>query len=137
MEYRGTGRKIYDGSETGVPYLHGAPSCAKTSPSNIPRSSSPSSRRSTTPGEWIKADPMRAVENMEKWSGVEKEVLYLYFSKGGHLTLDPTIKPKWIEPLKFDHCRSREGAGDPAARFQRLGHRGLRQGRLPEARSRL
>jgi NitT/TauT family transport system substrate-binding protein len=23
MEYRGTGRKIYDGSETGVPYLHG------------------------------------------------------------------------------------------------------------------
>jgi NitT/TauT family transport system substrate-binding protein len=30
-------------------------------------------------------------------------VLYLYFSKGGLLTLDPTLKPKWIEALKFDH----------------------------------
>ncbi len=54
-------------------------------------------------GVWIKEDPMRAVEMMEKWSGVEKEVLYLYFSKGGHLTLDPTIKPAWIDALKFDH----------------------------------
>jgi NitT/TauT family transport system substrate-binding protein len=40
---------------------------------------------------------------MEKWSGVEKEVLYLYFSRGGYLTLDPTIKPAWIDALKFDH----------------------------------
>jgi NitT/TauT family transport system substrate-binding protein len=40
---------------------------------------------------------------MEKWSGVEKEVLYLYFSRGGYLTLDPTIKPAWVEALKFDH----------------------------------
>jgi NitT/TauT family transport system substrate-binding protein len=54
-------------------------------------------------GEWIKADPMRAVEFMEKWSGVEKEVLYLYFSRGGYLTLDPTIKPAWVDALKFDH----------------------------------
>jgi NitT/TauT family transport system substrate-binding protein len=46
---------------------------------------------------------MRAVEMMEKWTGVEKEVLYLYFSKGGHLTLDPTIKPEWVKALKFDH----------------------------------
>ncbi len=40
---------------------------------------------------------------MEKWTGVEKEVLYLYFSKGGLLTLDPTIKPDWVKALKFDH----------------------------------
>ncbi len=46
---------------------------------------------------------MKATEAMEKWTGVEKEVLYLYFSKGGLLTLDPTLKPKWIEALKFDH----------------------------------
>ena len=46
---------------------------------------------------------MRAVEMMEKWTGVEKEVLYLYFSKGGYLTLDPTIKPAWVDALKLDH----------------------------------
>src|SRR5262249_40411041 len=48
-------------------------------------------------------DPMRATDMMEKWTGVEKEVLYLYFSKGGHLTQDPTIKQKWVDTLKFDH----------------------------------
>ena len=54
-------------------------------------------------GQWIEANPMEAVEKMEKWTGVEKEVLYIYFSPGGHLTLDPTIKDDWIEALKFDH----------------------------------
>nr|MBX2806193.1 sulfonate ABC transporter substrate-binding protein [Hyphomicrobiales bacterium] len=37
------------------------------------------------------------------WTGVEKEVLYLYFSKGGHLTLDPTIKQPWVDALALDH----------------------------------
>jgi NitT/TauT family transport system substrate-binding protein len=54
-------------------------------------------------GKWINQDPMRATKLMEEWTGVEKEVLYLYFSKGGHLTLDPTIKPKWLGALEFDH----------------------------------
>ncbi|MDA0655695.1 MAG: sulfonate ABC transporter substrate-binding protein, partial [Proteobacteria bacterium] len=52
---------------------------------------------------WVVQDPMRAAEMLEKWTGIEKEVQYLYFSKGGHLTLEPTIKAKWIEALKFDH----------------------------------
>ena len=46
---------------------------------------------------------MRATDMMEKWTGVEKEVLYIYFSKGGHLTLDPTIKKAWVDTLKLDH----------------------------------
>ena len=101
MEYRGTGRKIYDGSQTGVPYLHGAvvrQDFAKQYPEIVVAFI----EAIYDAGEWIKADPMGAVENMEQWSGVEKEVLYLYFSKGGLLTLDPTIKPQWIDALKFD-----------------------------------
>ena len=101
MEYRGTGRKIYDGSETGVPYLHGAV-VRQDFAEKYPEIVVAFIESIYDAGQWIKADPMRAVENMEKWSGVEKEVLYLYFSKGGLLTLDPTIKPKWIEALKFD-----------------------------------
>lgn len=54
-------------------------------------------------GEWIREDPMRAVSMMEGWTGVEKEVLYLYFSEGGHLTLEPSIKTEWIDALKFNH----------------------------------
>jgi sulfonate transport system substrate-binding protein len=102
MEFRGTGRKIYDGSETGIPYLHGVvvrEDFAKEYPEVVIAFL----KAVHDAGEWIKADPMKAVEMMEKWTGVEKEVLYLYFSKGGHLTLDPTIKPAWIDALKFDH----------------------------------
>ena len=102
MEFRGTGRKIYDGSETGIPYLHGVvvrEDFAKEYPEVVVAFI----KAVYDAGVWIKEDPVRAVEMMEKWSGVEKEVLYLYFSKGGHLTLDPTIKPAWIDALKFDH----------------------------------
>jgi NitT/TauT family transport system substrate-binding protein len=102
MEFRGTGRKIYDGSETGIPYLHGVvvrEDFAKQFPEIVVAYI----EAVYEAGEWIKADPMRAVELMEKWSGVEKEVLYLYFSRGGYLTLDPTIKPAWVDALKFDH----------------------------------
>jgi len=101
MEYRGTGRKVYDGSETGVPYLHGAV-VRQDFTEKYPEVVVAFIEAIYDAGQWIKADPMRAVENMEKWSGVEKEVLYLYFSKGGLLTLDPTIKPQWIDALKFD-----------------------------------
>ena len=102
MEFRGTGRKIYDGSETNVPYLHGVvvrEDLAKEYPEVVIAFI----KAVYDAGVWIKADPIRAVEMMEKWSGVEKEVLYLYFSKGGYLTLDPTIKPAWIDALKLDH----------------------------------
>jgi NitT/TauT family transport system substrate-binding protein len=102
MEFRGTGRKIFDGSEAGVPYLHGVV-VRKDLAENYPEVVVAFLEAVYDAGKWINADPMRAVEKMEKWTGVEKEVLYLYFSKGGHLTLDPTIKPKWIEALKFDH----------------------------------
>ncbi len=101
MEYRGTGRKIYDGSQTGIPYLHGAV-VRQDFTEKYPEVVVAFIEAIYDAGQWIKADPMRAVENMEKWSGVEKEVLYLYFSKGGLLTLDPTIKPQWIDALKYD-----------------------------------
>jgi len=102
MEYRGTGRKIYDGSETGVPYLHGLVA-RKDFAEKYPEVVVAFIEAIYDAGKWVEADPMQATESMEKWTGVEKEVLYLYFSKGGLLTLDPTLKPQWIDALKFDH----------------------------------
>jgi NitT/TauT family transport system substrate-binding protein len=102
MEFRDTGRKIYGGSETGVPYLHGVvvrEDFAKEYPEVV----TAFVKAVYEAGEWIREDPMRAVTMMEGWTGVEKEVLYLYFSQGGHLTLDPTIKTPWIEALEFNH----------------------------------
>ncbi|MEM9681859.1 MAG: ABC transporter substrate-binding protein [Pseudomonadota bacterium] len=102
MEFRGTGRKIYDGSETGIPYLHGVVVRTDLAEEN-PELIVAFLKAVIDAGHWIDEDPMRAAENLEKWTGVEKEVQYLYFSKGGHLTLDPTIKPAWIDALKFNH----------------------------------
>jgi NitT/TauT family transport system substrate-binding protein len=103
MEYRGTGRKIYDGSETGVPYLHGVV-VRKDFAEEYPEVVTAFIKAVYEAGKWIESEPLKATEMMEKWTGVEKEVLYLYFSKGGHLTLDPTIKAPWIDALTLDHA---------------------------------
>lgn len=102
MEFRGTGRKIYDGSETGIPYLHGVV-VREDFLDKYPEVAVAFVKAVYEAGDWIREDPIRAVDLMEKWTGVEKEVLYIYFSKGGHLTLDPTIKGKWVDALKFNH----------------------------------
>jgi NitT/TauT family transport system substrate-binding protein len=102
MEYRGTGRKIFDGSETNIPYLHGIV-VRQDFAEKYPEIVVAFIKAVHEAGQWIEADPQAAVEAMEKWTGVEKEVLYLYFSKGGHLTLDPTIKDQWVETIRFDH----------------------------------
>ncbi|WP_095590216.1 ABC transporter substrate-binding protein [Actibacterium ureilyticum] len=102
MEFRGTGRKIYDGSEAGVPYLHGVV-VREDLATEYPEVVIAFLEAVIDAGAWIKEDPMRAVTEMEGWTGVEKEVLYLYFSQGGHLTLEPTIKDAWVDALKFDH----------------------------------
>ncbi|KUP91303.1 ABC transporter substrate-binding protein [Tritonibacter horizontis] len=102
MEFRGTGRKIYDGAETGVPYLHGVV-VRQDFAEEYPEVVQAFIKAVYEAGEWIREDPMRAVSEMEGWTGVEKEVLYLYFSKGGHLTLEPSIKTEWIDALKFNH----------------------------------
>jgi len=102
MEYRETGRKIYDGSETGVPYLHGVV-VREDFALEYPEVVTAFIMAVYEAGEWIREDPIRAVTMMEEWTGVEKEVLYLYFSEGGHLTLDPTIKTEWVDALEFNH----------------------------------
>lgn len=102
MEFRGTGRKIFDGSEAGVPYLHGVV-VRKDYADKYPEVVIAFMKAIITAGNWVREDPVRAATNLEKWTGVEREVQYLYFSKGGALTLDPTIKPQWVEALKFDH----------------------------------
>lgn len=102
MEFRETGRKIYDGSETGVPYLHGVV-VREDFAMEYPEVVTAFVKAVYEAGDWVREDPMRAVTMMEGWTGVEKEVLYLYFSQGGHLTLDPSIKTEWVDALKFNH----------------------------------
>ena len=117
MEFRGTGRKIYDGSETGVPYLHGVV-VREDFLNEYPEVAVAFIKAIYEAGEWIREDPVRAVDMMEGWTGVEKEVLYIYFSKGGHLTLDPTIKAQWVDALKLNHGVLAREQAIPALDFQ-------------------
>ncbi len=102
MEFRGTGRKIYDGSEAGIPYLHGVV-VRKDYAEQYPEIVVAFIKAMIDADRWVRADPMHAAEELEKWTGIEKEVQYLYFSRGGYLTLDPTIKKDWIQALAYDH----------------------------------
>ena len=118
MEYRGTARMVYNGVQTGVPYLHGVV-VRKDFAEKYPEIVVAMIKAEIAGNKWVKADPMRAATDMEKWTGVPKEVLYLYFSKGGVLTLDPTIKPKFVKALKFDYSVLRKGKNIPKLDFNK------------------
>ncbi|MEH6388015.1 MAG: ABC transporter substrate-binding protein [Pseudomonas profundi] len=103
MEFRGTARKIFDGSEAGVPTFHGTvvrEAFAKEHPEIVE-----AVLMATLEAQhWIQSDPVLAATKVSEWTGVEKEVLYLYFSQGGISTMEASIKPQWIEALKYDHA---------------------------------
>jgi NitT/TauT family transport system substrate-binding protein len=116
MEFRGTGRVVYNGVQTGVPYLHGIV-VRKDFAEEYPEIVVALIKAMIAGDQWVRTDPMRAATDMERWTGVPKEVLYLYFSKGGVLTLDPTIKPYFVKTLKFDYQVLRKGKDIPPLDF--------------------
>ena len=103
MEFRGTGRKIFDGSEAGVPTFHGTvvrEAFAKEHPEIVEAVL----MATLEAQQWIQSDPVMAATKVSEWTGVEKEVLYLYFSEGGISTMEASIKPEWVAALKYDHA---------------------------------
>jgi sulfonate transport system substrate-binding protein len=118
MEFRGTGRMIYNGVQTGVPYLHGVV-VRKDFADQYPEIVVAFIKAMIAGDRWVTADPVRAVTDMQSWTGMPKEVLYLYFSKGGVLTLDPTIKPHFVKTLEFDYQVLRKGKNIPPLDFSK------------------
>lgn len=102
MEFRGTGRKIYDGSEAGIPTFHGTVVSTDFA-DKYPEIVQAYVDATLEAQEWIEADPVVAATKVSEWTGIEKEVLYLYFSKGGISTFEASIKPEWVDALKYDH----------------------------------
>jgi NitT/TauT family transport system substrate-binding protein len=47
----------------------------------------------------VRKDPKAAMAKIEEWTKIEKEVAYIFLGPSGIHTLDPTIKPKWIETI--------------------------------------
>ncbi|PYN50758.1 MAG: sulfonate ABC transporter substrate-binding protein [Candidatus Rokuibacteriota bacterium] len=101
MEFKGFGRKIFDGSQASVAYLHG-PVVRKDFLEKHPEIVVAYLKAVVEANEWITKNPEEATTKQEQWTSIPREVLYLYFGRGGFLTLDATIKPKWVEVLKYD-----------------------------------
>lgn len=102
MEYKGTGRMIYNGAQAGVTYLHGVV-VRKAFAEKYPEIVVAYLEALIEAGKWVQHDPQYASKIMSKWTMIPKEVLYLYFSKGGYLTPDPTFKTQFIKTLGYDH----------------------------------
>jgi NitT/TauT family transport system substrate-binding protein len=101
LEFKGFGRKIFDGSQAGVAYLHG-PVVRKDFADRHPEIVVAYLKAVVEANDWITRNPEEATTKQEQWTSIPKEVLYLYFGRGGFLTLDATIKPRWVEVLKYD-----------------------------------
>ncbi len=118
MEYRETGRKIYDGSEAGIPTFHGTV-VRKEFADTYPEVVEGYLTATLEAQKWIQDDPMNAAVKVSEWTGVEKEVLYLYFSQGGITTFEASVKPEWVDALKYDHALLQREVGIPDLAFDR------------------
>jgi NitT/TauT family transport system substrate-binding protein len=52
--------------------------------------------------QWVKADPKRAAEKIAEWTGIDKEVVYIFLGPSGIMTLDSTLKPALIAAANDD-----------------------------------
>ena len=51
---------------------------------------------------WVRNDPKTASEMIAKWTGIDKEVVYIFLGPGGIMTIDPTIKPELVKDAAED-----------------------------------
>lgn len=102
LPYRGFARKIFDGAETKVPTFHGVV-VRKDFATEYPEVVVAYIRALMEANAWLRSDPSAAAAKIEEWTKIEKEVAYLYLGPGGIHTLDPSIKPRWLDTIKIGH----------------------------------
>ena len=95
LPFRGYARKILDGVETNLPTWHGV--VVRTDfAEKYPEVVVAYVKAIVEANKWIQSDPKRASEEIAKWTGIDKEVVYIFLGPGGIMTLDPTIKPQLV-----------------------------------------
>jgi NitT/TauT family transport system substrate-binding protein len=102
LPYRGFARKIFDGAQTKVPTFHGVV-VRKDFADKYPEAVVAYIKALMEADDWVRKDPKLAAQKIEEWTKIEKEVAYLYLGPGGIHTLDPTIKPRWLETIKIGY----------------------------------
>jgi NitT/TauT family transport system substrate-binding protein len=102
LPFRGFARKIYDGAETKTPTFHGVV-VRKDFAKKYPEVVVAYLKAIMAADDWVRQDPRRAAEQIENWTKINKEVVYIFLGPDGIMTLDPTIKQKWVDALHVDY----------------------------------
>lgn len=101
LPFRGFARKIFDGVETNLPTWHGV--VVRTDfAEKYPDVVVAYIKAIIAANAWLREDPKRAAEMIEKWTGTNKEVVYIFLGPSGNMTTDPTIKPALIDAAAED-----------------------------------
>jgi NitT/TauT family transport system substrate-binding protein len=102
LPHRGFARKIFDGAQTKIPTFHGVV-VRKDFAEKYPEAVVAYVKALMEANDWVRKNPKAAAERIEQWTKIEKEVAYIFLGPGGIHTLDPTIKPRWIDTIKTAH----------------------------------
>lgn len=97
--WRGFARKIYDGSQAGAPTFHGALADADYA-AKYPEIVTAYLRAGIEADRLVAAEPERYAELIEKVTGIEAEVAYLFHGPLGLQTRDITWKPEYRQAVK-------------------------------------
>ncbi len=101
LPFRGFARKIFDGAQTNLPTWHGV--VVRTDfAEKYPEVVVAYLKAIIAANKWVRDNPTRAAEKVEEWTGINKEVVYIFLGPGGVMTLDPTIKPALIDAAAQD-----------------------------------
>lgn len=97
--FRGFARKIFDGAQTGVPTLHGI-TVRSDFAEEYPEIVVAYLKAVLEANQMFQEDPEGISAQIEEWSGVEKEVVYMFLGPSGLQPLDPTIGDVQVSALK-------------------------------------
>jgi NitT/TauT family transport system substrate-binding protein len=101
LPFRGFARKIFDGVETNLPTWHGV--VVRTDfAEKYPEVVVAYMKAIIAANQWLRADPKLAAEKIQQWTGISKEVVYIFLGPSGNMTTDPTIKPALIDAAATD-----------------------------------
>ena len=97
--YRGFAKKIFDGAQTGVPTLHGIVVRSDFADA-YPEIIQAYLKAVLEANQTFQEKPEEISAQIEAWSGIEKEVVYMFLGPSGLQPINPTIGDVQLEALK-------------------------------------
>ncbi|NEQ50733.1 MAG: ABC transporter substrate-binding protein [Leptolyngbya sp. SIO3F4] len=97
--FRGFAKKIFDGAQTGVPTLHGIVVRSDFAEEH-PEIVQAYLQAMLEANETFQEKPEEISAQIEEWSGIEKEVVYMFLGPSGLQPINPSIGEVQLEALK-------------------------------------